>query len=175
MAVISELGSYGIYGTQQLGVMLGVGAETVVLVLLLLAVHGSLQGTLGSLASPARVVRAMGLFLIIVSGLLAVALHVSAGATEVLFAPAFLFKWALVALVLLLHLAERWSDSWGVIEGVAGGSWYALFLVHILAPATTWGNLIMLYVAWTVCFGVLWASALFFMKRTLPVPAMPPR
>src|SRR3989344_5746534 len=97
-----ELVSLLIFTAQQLGVVLGVGAQTILLIAHLLSVHGVEHGIEGA----AKKARGAGLALIILSGAAAVGLHVALGAVDILLEPAFLFKWALIAAVLLLHIFE---------------------------------------------------------------------
>ena len=159
---------FGIYVFQQLGIMLGVGAQTVLLCTHLLNIHrAEPDAPHASYAAAARKSLSVGFFLIIVSGLAAVAVHILGGNTAVLFAPAFLFKWALIVLVLgvfwLQSRLSHWSD---VVAWFAGGTWYALFLVHTLAPITGWFNLAALYGAWLAAFGIVWVLFVLIMRKT---------
>src|SRR3990167_11355785 len=93
-AMTGELLYFTIYVLQQLGIMLGVGAQTVLLCTHLIAVHhGEAEPPHANYAEAARKALRAGFFLIIISGAGAVAIHALTGNTEVLFAPAFLFKW----------------------------------------------------------------------------------
>jgi len=159
---------FGIYVAQQLGIMLGVGAQTVLLCTHLLNIHrNEPDAPHASYATAARKSLSVGFFLIIVSGAAAVAVHLFGGNTAVLFAPAFLFKWVLIALVfgmfLLQNRLAHWSD---VAAWFAGGTWYALFLVHTLAPITSWFNLVALYGAWLAAFGIIWVLFVLIMRKT---------
>lgn len=151
--------------------MLGVGAQTVLLCTHLLAIHrGQEDSPQSNHALAARKSLSIGFFLIIISGLGAVALPFFAGNTDILFAPAFLFKWVLILLVLGAfwfnnHLV-RWSNT---LAWFAGGTWYALFLVHSLAPITSWFNLGVLYVVWMITFALFWTAFVFFMRKTAKV------
>ncbi len=173
---MGEVLFFSIYVAQQLGVMLGVGAQTVLLCTHLLALHHKeAESPHASYAEAARKSLSVGFFLIIVSGLAAVAVHVLGGNEAILFAPAFVFKWVLILVVLCafwLHgRLSRWSD---ILAWFAGGSWYALFLVHTLAPVTSWFNLAVLYFLWMVLFGIFWSAFVLLMRKTKPVRATSP-
>src|SRR3989338_9836435 len=91
-----------IYVVQQLGVMLGVGAQTVLLCAHLIAVHhGEKESPHAAYAEAARKALGAGFFLIIVSGLSATAIHAQGGQIDVILAPAFLFKWLLILVLLV--------------------------------------------------------------------------
>lgn len=168
---------YGIYVLQQLGVMLGVGAQTVLLCAHLVAVHRrEVELPHASFARAARSARMAGFVLIIVSGVAAVAVHVLNQETQVLLAPAFLFKWVLVFGVLGVFVVEQWLVRWSsVLQGFAGATWYAIFLVHSIAPVTSWLNLGVLYIAWLATFALLWTAFLLIMRwrraPSAPAPA----
>jgi len=61
-----------------------------------------------------------------------------------------------IALTALLHTLPE-----TVAEGLLGGTWYALFVVHILAPVTSWGNLVTLLAVWLVGFNLIWYVVVF--------------
>src|SRR3989344_23632 len=114
---------FGIYVFQQLGIMLGVGAQTVLLCTHLLNIHhNEPDAPHASYAEAARKSLSVGFFLIFVSGLAAVAVHGLGGNTSILFAPAFLFKWLLIVLSLVFFLLQNrllhWSD---IVAWLAGG------------------------------------------------------
>ena len=159
---------FGIYVFQQLGIMLGVGAQTVLLCTHLLNIHrAEPDAPHASYAAAARKSLSVGFFLIIVSGLAAVAVHILGGNTAVLFAPAFLFKWLLIVLALGIFLLQNRLSHWSdVVAWLAGGTWYALFLVHTLAPITSWFNLVALYGAWLAAFGIIWVLFVLIMRKT---------
>ena len=159
---------FGIYVFQQLGIMLGVGAQTVLLCTHLLNIHrNEPDAPHASYATAARKSLSVGFFLIILSGAAAVAVHLFGGNTAVLFAPAFLFKWALIALALGIFLLQNRLSHWSdVVAWLAGGTWYALFLVHTLAPITSWFNLAALYGAWLATFGIIWVLFVLIMRKT---------
>ena len=152
-----------IYVVQGLGVLLGVGAETVLLVLYLLALHSPLKSH-EHMTRVARRARSWALFLIITSGIGAVLYQLMTGEPGVLFAPAFIFKWLLIIAVLALYFAARKYSAHGVVEGLSGAHWYALFLVHTIAPVTTWAILGSLYAAWLVFFAALWGGFSLLMR-----------
>src|SRR3989344_2595602 len=159
---------FGIYVFQQLGIMLGVGAQTVLLCTHLLNIHrNEPDAPHASYAAAARKSLSAGFFLVVISGLAAVAVHMLGGNTAVLFAPAFLFKWLLIVLALGIFLLQNRLSHWSdVVAWLAGGTWYALFLVHTLAPVTSWFNLAALYGAWLAAFGITWTLFVFIMRKT---------
>lgn len=163
----------GIYVVQQLGVMLGVGAQTVLLCTHLLSIHrGEAEAPHASYAEAARKSLSAGLFLIIVSGAAAVAVHLFGGGVEILLAPAFAFKWVLIGLVLCaLWLNNRLSQWSNTMAWFSGGSWYALFWVHSLAPVTTWLSIGVLYVLWMLLFAIFWSVFMLAMRKTARVAA----
>ncbi len=163
---------FTIYVLQQLGVMLGVGAQTVLLCTHLIAVHkGEAENPQSSFAYAARRSLLIGFFLIVGSGMAAIAVHVTGGNLSVLLAPAFGFKWALIGIVLcafwLQNLLSHWSNA---LAGFAGGTWYALFLVHSLAPVTSWLNLVGLYFVWLALFMIFWGGFVFIMRKAARAP-----
>lgn len=167
MPFSGELLSLALYFIQQLGVMLGVGAETIILVAYLVLLHtqdssAKERGFIGSVRSA----RTVALFFIISSGIVVTIMHAVTSNVEVLLQPAFLFKWALIAVVCVLHLFLRENErEQPVLEGVAGAHWYALFVVHTVAPIISWTNLTILYLGWLVVFAGIWAAFIWAMKR----------
>ena len=185
--MVGEFIFFVIYVAQQLGVMLGVGSMTVLLCTHLIAVHhGEQESPHASNAAAARKALYAGFFLIITSGAAAVVVHVFSGGLDVLFAPAFMFKWFLIGAALWAFFRSnqlsRWSNT---LAGFAGGTWYALFLVHSLGPVTTWTTLIILYVFWLLLFLAVWAVFVWLMRKNIknagifiqtpaPKPYIPP-
>ncbi len=184
------------YCLQQLGVMLGVGAETIILLGYLLAIRDGVVDDKEKLwAHAVRWVLRLGLVCIIVSGVGITLLHLFAGEEMVVATPAYLFKWALVAVVAFLTYAVSGSSlPFGLLEGLAGGTWYAIFVVHILAPVATWYELGVFYGAWLGGFCLCWCvlvlslrgrpvqiradervvEAKTFVKQAVQKPAGPP-
>jgi hypothetical protein len=166
------------YCAQQLGITLGVGAETIMLAAYLISMRdGVVDEKETQYARAIKRVMAAALWLIVVSGLGITALHLTAGESVTVFTSAFLFKWMLIVLAIALTLLRRVSKL-SVVEGVVGGTWYALFLVHILAPDTTWFNLGTLYAVWLVGFVLCWEALVVLRreKKSTPIkkPAPPP-
>jgi len=183
MVALGQLVVFAIYTVQQAGVMLAVGAETIVLLMYLLHLHNGALSHAKYLRA-ARFAQRVGLGAILVSGLAAVGYHTAAGQLAVVEAPAFVFKWILIAGVVALYEVERYMDEHRMlyqtaVRGVAGGTWFALFLVHNIAPETTWPMLAAVYVAWMVAFGVVWSGFAALMTRRINVlkptvkPAVP--
>lgn len=141
---IAELIGLGLYALQQLGVALGVGAETVAL----------LSRENQVLARAARKTTGWALGLIIISGVLITLAHIVAGESATIMEPAYIFKWVLIAIIVLGGLLPAMFAP-----AVVGGSWYALFVLHTLAPVTSFFVIAVLYVAWMTLFTL--ASMLF--------------
>ena len=185
--MVGEFIFFVIYVAQQLGVMLGVGSMTVLLCTHLIAVrHGEQESPHASYAEAARKALSASFFFIIISGAAAIVVHVFSGSLDILFAPAFMFKWFLIGAALWAFFRSnqlsRWSNT---LAGFAGGTWYALFLVHSLGPVTTWTTLIILYVFWLLLFLAVWAVFVWLMRKNIknagifiqtpaPKPYIPP-
>ena len=187
MALESEIVRLVLYATQQLGMTLAVGAQTIVLVAYLIAMRDRVvEAKEAQFARAVRTVLFSGLGLIVLSGLGISALHFLGGELAVLLAPAFLFKWILVIGVLLfgLGVGRGLLTEW-IGEGLAGGTWYALFFLHILAPVISWETLLILYAGWLGAFFLIWAALVFgtrervaslatIVKKVVPLPKNTP-
>ncbi len=177
MQVPLDLVNLFLYSFQQLGVMLGVGAETILLITYAISVRDGVVD-----AKETQIARAVGkalltgLWLMVLSGAAIVALHISLGQAAILLAPAFLFKWLLIAFLLAATFVWRGKPfPTFVWEGLIGASWYALFLVHIIAPVAAWSDLIVLYVVWVAGFLLIWSAAVYMTHKkpvSAPVPAV---
>src|SRR3989344_565354 len=170
----SELFSLLIYLFQQLGVMLGVGSMTLLLCTHLLAVHRrEIDSPNTNYAHVAHGALSLSFFLIVISGLGAVAYHYLGGALAVLLQPAFLFSWVLIVILLAAHVLQgrlaQWSNG---VYGFAGGTWYAFFLVHTLGPVTSWATLGILYVLWILFFAAVWTGFLRVMAWKFKAPVL---
>ena len=165
-----------IYVAQQLGVMLGVGAQTVLLCAHLLAVHhGEQENPHAAYAQAARFALGVGFFLIVTSGLFAVAMHLQNGQLDIVLAPAFLFKWALITVLLAAFFLQNRLREWvNFYYAFTGTTWYALFLVHSLGPVTSWSSLWVLYILWAVLFTLVWTGFVALMRSGIKRPASAP-
>ena len=162
-----------LYVVQQLGVMFAVGAQTIILLAYILSVRdGVVDSQEERFAHAIKKVLFFGIILILVSGAAITALELFSGNHAVVFAPAYLFKACLIGLVVFLSLAIQ-GDSVpeGILEGLAGGTWYALFIVHILAPVAGWNQLVILYAIWIVGFMACWSALLYMMRGRVPAYA----
>jgi len=162
MSLLAELFGLALYLTQQAGILLGVGAELVLLVSYLLHVHAREVGPTRFVV-PARFVERLGLGLIVLSGFGVVFYHVLRWEPTILFASAFIVKWVLIGVVLVGYQVEQYAEerkyAWrSAVHGFIGGSWLALFLLHILAPDTSMLFLLQGYVAWMAFFAVIWGG-----------------
>lgn len=168
-----ELLPLALYLIQQLGIMLGVGAASVTLVSYLVSLHDGVVDV--KEAQFARVIQhilEVGLACIVLSGAAITAIHSFAGDYAVLSSPAYVFKWLLIGFVsfaLVLRRAKPYvSPVWG---GLVGATWYALFILHIVAPITFWEDLLFLYAAWVAGFMILWAVMVKVFTVRTAVPA----
>ncbi len=155
-----------LYATQQVGVTLAVGAQTIVLVAYLLSIRdGIFDSQEERFAHAVKKVLFVGIICILVSGAAITALEFLAGHEALVFAPAYLFKIGLIGVLVFFSLVLRGNSlPEGVLEGLVGGTWYALFVVHILAPVAGWNQLIILYLIWIVGFMTCWSFLLFMMR-----------
>ena len=155
-----------LYCAQQFGMALGVGGETIVLLAYLISIRdGILEESEERFAKAAKAVTGFGIFCIIASGAGVTLTHYLGGQTALILEPASLFKWSLVAIVFFLRVFNRGITlSEGLFEGFSGASWYALFLVHILAPVGGWGILGVAYGAWLVGFVLIWMLLVFLLR-----------
>src|SRR3990167_4362910 len=165
-----------IYVVQQLGVMLGVGAQTVLLCAHLIAVHhGDKENPHATYAEAARFALVIGLFFIVISGLFAVVVHLLSGQVDIVLSPPFLFKWALIIVLLAAFFLQSRLREWvNFYYAFTGTTWYALFLVHSLGPITSWGSLWVLYILWGILFALVWWGFVALMQRESKKPASTP-
>jgi hypothetical protein len=172
MLLSVELMSLLFYCAQQLGVVLAVGAETIVLTAYLVAVRdGVINDTEVKFAHAVNRVLLVGIALIILSGLAIVGMHLSLGQGSVVVQPAFLFKWLLLIFVSLAMILRRTKAYMHfALEGLVGATWYAIFIVHILAPVASWSDLIVLYVLWTTLFLMCWSAIVLGLRRGKSAP-----
>jgi hypothetical protein len=114
-----------------------------------------------------------GLFLMIVSGAAATALHVAANQFEVVGAPAFIFKWILLIGItgLVLFVGRHpYTHFW--VEGVLGAQLYALLVLHVLAPLVAWTDILVPYAIGTIVFIALWTLVLQLVRRVTNDPTL---
>src|SRR3989344_3490003 len=152
---------------QQLGMTLGVGASTFALILHVISDRdGKIEpAERSSLHADATVLRT-GLFFIIVSGLLITAAHVLAGEGRIVLEPSFIGKWLLVGIVLMNGLLMSLKlMPLSVGAPLAGGSWYALFLLHNLAPDIDLLLLGILYLVWLALFIPLFQGIKYLVRQ----------
>lgn len=172
MSVSVDLINLILYAAQQLGVMLGVGAETIILILSFLSRRdGTVDAKEEEFGRSVRRVLMFGLWLMIGSGFLITAIHLFFGQLAVLLAPAFLLKWILIGVVWALEIArQKEVFSNPLWEGVAGANWYALFALHILAPVVAWADLLFIYVVGAVAFAACYAGIVYVLGAPKPHP-----
>lgn len=195
MALAGELVSLLVSLAQEIGIVAGVGALTITLVGHLLSLHAHKNETVFSYVRAARHIRAVALIVIIISGGAAILIHFQSGTPQVLLAPAFLFKWLLIAALTAFYFVElkMGGIARDAVEGFEGANWYALLIVHAMAPVAGWGLLLAIYFGWLATFGAIWAGFVWFMRghklpklpkmhvapkpvalKPAPAPVMPP-
>lgn len=161
-----EIFGLGIYSVQWLGIVLGVGAEVVLLCAHLIALHQHRPQWLESIPA-VRTAQFAGLVLIVLSGAAAVGYQFLIGAPYLLLLPVFGFKWVLIIVLTIAYFLEKKvMRGRALLEGFTGATWLALFLVHSVAPIAPWLDLAAVYAAWLVVFGILWGAFVMLMKHT---------
>lgn len=187
MLFSSELVALVLYSLQQFGIMLGVGAETILLAVFLVSLHkAAAQPTEARFANTVRRALYIGLGTVVFSGVGIVAYHLELGQGGVVLQPAFLFKWLIIVLLLLAALARPRGVAFSLSlwEGAVGSAWYALFLVHVLAPVTSWPILLGIFGVWLAGFEACWWALAHAMrggtdvgvvkKVSSPIPVLKP-
>jgi hypothetical protein len=175
MSFSVEVISLLLYLVQQLGIVLGVGAQTVLLVAHVIAARdGIIEKREEHVGKLVGYVLLFGLFCIISSGIAITLLHVSMGEGGIAESPAYIFKWALIAFVsLLTFLTLKHPLSHAVWQGLLGSQWYALFMLHMLAPAAYWEDMLALCLLWSVGFMFLWSVVVYSTRAHPRKPAKP--
>jgi hypothetical protein len=154
-----------LYCVQQLGVALGVGAQTVMLFAFVHATRdGIIDDTEAQFLRATRRVLIWALVFIVLSGVAITLMHATAGQGATILTAAFLFKWVLIATIIALSaLVHVVPETFA--EALLGANWYALFIVHILAPVSSWTNLLSLWGIWVVGFCLCWYAAVFMSRH----------
>ncbi len=167
MSLAGDLLSLLVSFAQEIFIVAGVGAVTMTLVGHLLSLHAHKSETVFGYVRAARHLRALALMGIIISGGVAILIHFQSGTPGVLLAPAFLFKWLIIALLTVFHFAELNVDGIkrDAVEGFEGANWYALFIVHTIAPVAAWGTLLPIYFGWLAVFAVIWVGFVWLMRH----------
>ena len=160
-----------LYLAQQFGVLVAVGAQTIILVAHLHELHTpKLHEHEEELVRSARMVRLWALGVIVVSGIIITIEHAFLSSLATALQPVFLFKWLLLVAVMALHVIYNISPAhwkWGV-EGILGAVWYTVLIIHIAAPATSWTALLVLFAVWAVAFVALWIGVSALMHGVSP-------
>lgn len=155
------------YFLQQLGMTLGVGSSTFAVMFYILGMaDGRIDPSERAFMRAVFVTLRIGLFLIIMSGAAITGAHYLVGDIAVLMTPVFLFKWALLAMIILTALLmDRRIIPRTVGGTVAGASWYALFVVHTIALDIGWLPLLGLYALWLGLFALAFLSLAKFAQH----------
>jgi hypothetical protein len=161
MVLGAELLNLLLYCVQQFGVAIGVGAQTIMLVAYISAIRDSvIDDKEAQFLRATRTVLWVSLGLMVLSGIGITFLHIVAGQLDIVLTPAYLFKCLLILVVVALTAALHTLPE-TLAESLLGGTWYALFVVHILAPVTSWINLLTLWAVWLVGFSIIWYIVVF--------------
>jgi hypothetical protein len=164
----SELIALALYVAQQLGILLGVGSATILLIHYLSSLHATQTSRVEHGVEFAQY---SGLGVIVVSGFGATVYHILGGQMDVVLAPAFLFKWILLSGVIAFALISKIPTSVmsrSIVVGLLGAQWYAVLLIHGAAPIVGWGTLLALYGSWMVVCMLGWSIFVTIMYRTSP-------
>lgn len=170
-----EFLDFVLWCVQEAGVLLSVGAALAVLAGYIVALRdGKLTEKEVRYSKNSHRVIVLGLTLMIASGFAIVALHLALSQDAIVFAPVFLFKWFLITALVSAYVAQR-KKPYGssMLEGVMGGTWLTLFLVHTVAPAVSWTYLIILFALVMTGFLLIW-SALVKLTQEKHQPAKLP-
>jgi hypothetical protein len=148
-----------LYCVQQLGVVLGVGAESVLLVTYVLSMRDRVvdqkEQDFGRMI---YAVLKIGLLLIILSGALITYVHLTFQESAIVFSPPYVFKWMLILILgaLVVTFKNRPYPNY-LWEGFLGANWLALFTVHVLAPLAYFADLLIFYAVGTIVFLLIWS------------------
>ncbi len=182
MSAPLEIWSSILYILQQVGMIIAVGAGGLFSILYLLyAKDRDINENEAKVAHIVRFISLFGLIIVTLSGIGATYIHIKYAQTDILYAPAFIGKWILIAQLFFLIL---WHKSMvvrsAVVVGVQTSTWLLLFIIHLIAPETSWLTLLSTYLVlfiisfgiWCVLVFLLGGKDLFF--STSPKPLPPP-
>jgi len=155
--------------------MLGVGAQTVLAVSYAVGRRtNTLEKREETLGPAAMRILLFGLVCIVLSGLAITYIHIATGQSVVVHTPAYLYKWILIGIVGVLALVMwRHPLTHFMWEGVASAHWYAIFILHVVAPLTTWTDLLVVYVLFVLGFMLMWYAVIHLVARPVSVQALP--
>ncbi len=152
---------------QQFGLVLGVGAETVLLLMRISGVtrHES-DPRERRFVHAIPLVRDTGIALLLISAIAVTVTEYLGHHLDVIFTPAYLAVCALTVLVTLFTIITH-GDSFfeAICEGISGATWYALLLMHALAPALAWRTIFDAYGIWVCVWTVCWVGILLLTRR----------
>lgn len=174
IAILVSLAYLILYCVQQLGVTLGVGAETVLLVAYLQSIRdGVIDDNEKGFARAVRRVKDFGLIMIIVSGIAIIGLQIYQNQLTEFFSVIVFFKWGLIAVAFFFTFLTRgYSLAEGLLRGLSAGTWYALFAIHILGPTAPWFALGIFYALWLTGFSLCWSVVVFSVRGKSHAPTV---
>lgn len=177
MSVPVEMVDLLLYALQQLGIILGVGSEVILLVLYVFAIadHDIDAKEIAFTTATKRFLM-LGLLSIVLSGIGITIRHALFGETNIVFEPAYVLKWILICLAFaMVRFGGQLALRKGIRTGLGGAVWIALLIVHIVAPVTTWGWLIGLSALWLMLFMSVWSGIVYAIggRETILPPARP--
>ncbi len=179
-----DVASLAVFVLQQLGIVLGVGAEAIIAYVAAAHYIGSHQGHQPdfhrqSLARSARHVQAGALLLIVLSGVAAIGIHLNGENVQALVESAFIYKWLLIALVTAVffidpHIPSRYTWT---ARGFAGVSWASLCILHVVAPIVSWWIIALAHILFVAIWMALWqgVARLAHPPVSKPTPPPPPK
>ncbi len=185
MSAPLEIWSSILYILQQVGMIIAVGAGGIFSILYLLyAKDYDVDEHKAKVAHTVRFISLFGLIIVTLSGIGATYIHIRYAQTDILYAPAFIGKWILIAQLFFLIL---WHKNMfvrsAIVVGAQTSTWVLLLIIHLIAPETSWLTLFNTYlILFIISFGIWCVLAflrggkdLFFSTtpKPLPFPILP--
>lgn len=170
-----------VFMLQQLGIVLGVGAEAVIVYVAAAHYIGTHQGQQPdfqrqSLARSSRHVQAGALLLIVLSGIAAIWIHLNGENIQALTESAFIYKWILIALVAGSFFSDPFIPTrytW-TARGFAGVSWASLCILHVVAPIVPWWVIALAHALFVAIWMGLWQGVARLAHPPVSKPTPPP-
>lgn len=177
-----DVASLAVFVLQQLGIVLGVGAEAIIVYVAAAHYIGAHQGQQPdfhrqSLARSARHVQAGALLLIALSGAAAIGIHLNGENIQALAESAFIYKWILIAIVTSAFFIDPYIPSrytW-TARGFVAVSWASLCILHVVAPIVPWWIIALAHILFVAVWMVLWQGVARLAHPPAPKPAPVPK
>ncbi|MCC7500320.1 hypothetical protein IT396_00745 [Candidatus Nomurabacteria bacterium] len=179
-----DVASLAVFVLQQLGIVLGVGAEAIIVYVAAAHYIGAHHGQLPdfhrqSLARSARHVQVGALLLIALSGAAAIGIHLNGENIQALAESAFIYKWILIAIVTGAFFIDPYIPfryTW-TARGFAAVSWASLCILHVVAPIVPWWVIALAHILFVAIWMALWqgVARLAHPPVVKPTPPSPPK